>query len=73
MKTYTVKELHDVLEKAIENGKGDLILLVPNDDEDIDAEYATLGKISFDDEFAEYAYFDGNCGEEEEKFWRDKE
>jgi hypothetical protein len=73
MKTYTVKELHDVLEKAIENGKGDLILLVPNDDEDIDAEYATLGKISFDDELAEYAYFDSNCGEEEEEFWRDKE
>lgn len=74
MKTYTVKELYDVLGKAIENGKGNLILLVPNNDEDIDAEYATLREMSFDDDkFAEYAYLDGNCGEEEEEFWRDRE
>ncbi len=74
MKTYTVKELYDVLEKAIENGKGDLIILVPNNDEDIDAEYATLGDFSFDDDkFAEYAYIDGNHGEEEEDFWRSRE
>lgn len=74
MKTYTVKELYDVLGKAIENGKGNLILLVPNNDEDIDAEYATLREISFDDGmYEEYAYIDGNTGEEEENFWRDKE
>ena len=74
MKTYTVKEFYDVLAKAIEEGKGDLILLVPNNDENIDAYYATLHGISFDnDQFAEYAYIDGNSGEEEEDFWRDRE
>lgn len=74
MKTCTVKELHEILGKAIDNGKGDLIVLVPNNDEDIDAAYATLGRISFDDDvYAEYAYFDQNCGEEEEEYWAKKE
>jgi hypothetical protein len=74
VKTYTVKELHEILGKAIDNGNGDLIVLVPNNDEDIDAEYATLGIISFDEDvYAEYAYFDQNCGEEEEKYWTNKE
>lgn len=74
MKTYTVKELHEILSKAIEEGKGDLVLLVPNNDEDIDAEYVTLGHIEFDtDIYAEYAYLDGNCGEEEEEYWAERE
>ena len=74
MKTYTVKELHEILGKAIEEGKGNLILLVPNNDEDIDAEYATLGNVSFDEDvYAEYVYFDQNCGEEEEKYWAERE
>ena len=74
MKTYTVKELHEILGKAIDNGKGDLVVLVPNNDEDIDAEYATLGEINFDaDANAEYAYFDQNYGEEEEEYWAEKE
>lgn len=70
MKTYTVKELHEILGKAIDNGKGDLVVLVPNNDEDIDGEYATLGKVSFDEDvYREYAYFDQNFGEEEEEYW----
>ena len=74
MKTYTVKELHEILGKPIEEGKGDLVFLVPNNDEDIDAEYATLGRIEFDtDAYAEYAYFDQNCGEEEEEYWAERE
>lgn len=74
MKTYTVKELHEILGKAIEEGKGDLVLLVPNNDEDIDAEYATLGNVSFDEGvYAEYVYLDGNCGEEEEEYWAERE
>ena len=74
MKTYTVKELHKILGKAVEEGKGDLVLLVPNNDEDIDAAYATLGRIEFDtDAYAEYAYLDGNCGEEEEKYWEERD
>lgn len=74
MKTYTVKELHEILGKAINDGKGDLVVLVPNNDEDIDAEYATLGQIDFDtDIYAEYAYFDQNCGEEEEEYWARRE
>lgn len=74
MKTYTVKELHAILGKAIEDGKGDLILLVPNNDEDIDVEYATLGHVEFETDIqGEYAYFDGNWGEEEEEFWAERE
>lgn len=74
MKTYTVAELCKVLNKAVEDGKGDLIILVPNNDEDIDAAYATLGSVEFDtDMHAEYVYFDGNGGEEEEEFWKEKE
>jgi hypothetical protein len=70
MKTYTVKELHEILGKAIEEGNGDLIVLVPNGDDSIDATYATLGRVSFDeDAFAECAYFDQNYGEEEDEYW----
>jgi hypothetical protein len=69
MKTYTVKELHEILGEAINNGKGDLVVLVPNNDEDIDAAYATLGRVEFDtDVYAEYVYFDQNYGEEEEEY-----
>ena len=74
MKTYTVKELHETLGKAIEEGKGDLIILVPNNDEDINAEYATLGIIEFDTDIsAEFAYFEQNDGWEEDKFWEKRE
>lgn len=74
MKTYTVKELYNILGAAIQQGKGDLIVLVPNNDEDIDASYATLGRVEFDtDIYSEYAYFDGNCGKEEEEYWKEKE
>ena len=74
MKTYTIKELHEILGKAIDNGNGNLIVLVPNNDEDIDAAYATLGGISFDtDIYAEYAYFNQNYGEEEEEYWAERE
>ena len=74
MKTYTVKELYDELGKAIKKGKGHLIVLVPNVDDDNGADYATLRDFSFyDDNVAEYAYLDANSGEEEENFWRDKE
>ena len=74
MKTYTVKELHEILGKAIDNGNGDLVVLVPNHNEDIDAAYATLGNIDFDtDVYAEYAYLDQNYGEEEEEYWAERE
>lgn len=73
MRTYTIKELYETLGNAIDNGKGDLIVLVPNNDESIEAEYATLGAIGFDDAYAECAYFDQNCGEEEEAYWAKKE
>ncbi len=74
MRTYTVKELHEILGKAIDNGKGGLIVLVPNYDDDIDAAYATLGGISFDTAIhAEYAYLDQNYGEEEEAYWAERE
>lgn len=74
MKTYTVKELYDVLGEAIEKGQGDFIILVPNSEEDMSAEYATFREISFCDYgFAKYAYFEQNCGEEEEEYWAKKE
>ena len=70
MKTYTVKELHEILGNAINNGKGDLVVLVPNNDEDINALYATLGRVSFDEDiYAGCAYFDQNWGKEEEAYW----
>lgn len=72
MKTYTVKELHEILGNAIDNGKGDLVVLVPNNDENLVAEYATLGRIGFDDIYAECVYFEQNCGEEEEEYWTKK-
>ena len=74
MKTYTVKELREILDKAIDNGNGDLVVLVPNNDEDIDAAYATLGRVSFyTDACAGYAYFEQNYGDEEEEYWAEKE
>ena len=74
MKIYTVKELHEILGKAINNGKGDLVILGPNGNENIDDAYATLGSVGFDnDVYAEYAYFDQNYGDEEEEYWANKE
>ena len=74
MKTYTVKELYEILGKAIDNGKGNLVVLIPNNDDDIDAAYATLGHIEFDtDVYAECAYFDQNYGKEEQEYWAEKE
>jgi hypothetical protein len=74
MKTYTVKELHEILGKAVEDGKGDLIILVPNNDTDMDADYATLGSIDFDiDAYGKYAYFEQNLGAEEDLYWAEGE
>lgn len=73
MKVYTVKELHTILTKAIGEGRGNYIVLVPSYDEDVDADYATLGCVEFGvDSHDSYLYFDGNAGEEEEKFWEER-
>ena len=74
MRTYTVKELHEILGKAIDNGNGDLLILVPNSDEDIDADYATLGTVEFDTDISGgCAYLDQNYGDEEEEYWAKRE
>ena len=74
MKTYTVKELYEILGNAIDNGKGDLLVLVPNSDEDIDADYATIGTIEFENDISGvYAYLDQKYGEEEEEYWANRE
>ena len=73
MKVYTVKELHAILTKAMGEGRGSDIVLVPNNDEDIDADYATLGCVEFGiDSHDGCLYLDGNAGEEEEKFWEER-
>ena len=71
MKVYTVKEMHAFFTKLMGEGKGNNVVLVPNNDTDsIDAYYRTVGEIEADDEIV---YLDINSNENEEAYWTEIE
>jgi len=71
MKVYTVKEMHAFFTKLMGEGKGNNIVLVPNNDTDeIDAYYRTVGEVTAEDDIV---YLDINSNEEEEEYWKEIE
>lgn len=71
MKVYTVKEMHAFFTKLMGEGKGNNIILVPNNDTDeIDAYYRTVGEVTAEDDVV---YLDINSNEEEEEYWKEIE
>ena len=71
MKIYTVKEMHAFFTKLMEEGKGNNVVLIPNNDtENIDAYYRTVGSIEAQDDIV---YLDININEEEEAYWKEIE
>jgi hypothetical protein len=73
MKTFTVKEVAEIFNNAVARGLGDCIVLVPNQDEEVAGEYATLGEIDMNaTEKNPFVYLEGNGGDEENKFWEER-
>lgn len=71
MKVYTVKEMHAFFTKLMGEGKGNNVVLVPNNDTDeIDAYYRTVGEVTAEDDVV---YLDINSNEEEEEYWKEIE
>lgn len=71
MKVYTVKEMCAVFTKLMEEGKGDHVVLIPNNDMDsVDGYYRTIGEISAEDDVV---YIDINDDEEEKAYWKEIE
>lgn len=71
MKVYTVKEMYAFFTKLMEEGKGNNVVLVPNNDTDeIDAYYRTVGEVSAEDDIV---YLDINSNEDEEMYWKEIE
>ena len=71
MKVYTVKEMHAFFTQLMGEGKGNNVVLIPNNDTDsIDAYYRTVGEIEADNEVV---YLDNNHNDDEEAYWREIE
>ena len=72
MKMLTVKDMYVLMEGLIAQGKGNLLVLMPNwEDEDIDGDYRSIGKVDSDDITDTCVYLRGNDAEEENKFWEE--
>jgi hypothetical protein len=69
MTVLRVKELRDILTALVEQGHGDKIVLVPNDDNEIDAEYRTVESVANDDYHNQCIYLETNTNEDENLFW----
>lgn len=74
MKTYTVKEVAEIFNNAVARGLGDCIVLVPNQDEEVAGEYATLREVDLKNatEKNPFVYLEGNGGDEENEFWEER-
>ncbi len=71
MKVYTVKEMHAFFTKLMGEGKGNNVVLVPNNDTDeIDAYYRTVGNVEAEDDIV---YLDVNSNDDEKEYWREIE
>lgn len=71
MKVYTVKEMHAFFTKLMGEGKGNNVVLVPNNDTDgIDAYYRTVGEVTAEDDIV---YLDINSNDDEEEYWKEIE
>lgn len=72
MKMLTVKDMHALMEDLILQGKGELLVLMPNwEDEYDDGDYRSISRIVDDDVTNTCVYLYGNNTEEEAKFWKE--
>ena len=74
MKMLTVMDMYTLMQDLIAQGKGDLLVLMPNwEDEDNDGDYRSISKINDNDISGTCVYLYGNNAEEENKFWEERE
>lgn len=67
----TVMDMYVLMQDLIAQGKGELLVLMPNwEDEDIDGDYRSIGKIEDIDITGTCVYLHGNNAEEENEFWK---
>ena len=73
MKRLTVMDMYTLMQDLIAQGKGELLVLMPNwEDEDNDGDYRSIGKIDDVDTSGTCVYLCGNNAEEENKFWEER-
>ena len=75
MKVLTVAELHDILSALVKQGKGNRVVLVPNEcDEDINADYRTIGFVDSECDIQEkYIYLETNNTKDENAYFEGAE
>lgn len=74
MKMLTVMDMYTLMQDLIAQGKGDLLVLMPNwEDKDNDGDYRSISKINDNDISGTCVYLYGNNAEEENKFWEERE
>ena len=70
----TVMDMYTLMQDLIAQGKGDLLVLMPNwEDKDNDGDYRSISKINDNDISGTCVYLYGNNAEEENKFWEERE
>lgn len=74
MKMLTVMDMYTLMQDLIAQGKGDLLVLMPNwEDKNNDGDYRSISKIDNNDITGTCVYLYGNNAEEENKFWEERE
>lgn len=72
MKMLTVMDMYKLMQELIEQGKGDLLILMPNwEDEDNDGDYRSIRSVECNDSYETCVYLYGNNAEEENEFWEE--
>lgn len=69
MKTLRVKELADILQKLVNEGHGERLVLIPETDLCAPASYRTTCAVDTDDMAGRCVYLVINDDEEEQAFW----
>ena len=72
MKMLTVMDMYILMKDLITQGKGNLLVLMPNwEDENNDGDYRSISKIEDNDITDTCVYLCGNSAEEDNKFWEE--
>jgi hypothetical protein len=72
MKVLTVMDMYTRMGDLIAQGKGSLLVLIPNwEDEDNDGDYRCIGEVEDVDVTGTCVYLCGVNAEEENKFWEE--
>lgn len=70
MKMLTVMDMYEMMQGLIAQGKGDLLVMMPNwAEEDFDGDFRSISGIEDDDISNSCVYLCGNDAEEENEWW----